>query len=78
VYWRTPNYNYLRYVSTAVVALFYGSIYWQVRGSAFLFGRTRPVAVFRLYFDLEHSSTQLSNYLCLTVNGQREFNGQRG
>jgi hypothetical protein len=61
-------------------------------GGSFFFFCTQPMAVFRLYFDLEHSSTQwigsltsppdrackeLSNYLCMRTHGQREVNGQR-
>ena len=28
-YWRNPSYNFLRYVTTVLVALLYGSIYYQ-------------------------------------------------
>jgi hypothetical protein len=34
-----------------------GALLIHLTRSAFLFGRIRPVAVFRLCFDLEHSST---------------------
>jgi hypothetical protein len=37
-YWRTPSYNYTRYLVTVLVALLYGTIYYQ-QGAARLFVR---------------------------------------
>eukprot|EP00955_Chlamydomonas_euryale_P032165 337038-Chlamydomonas_euryale.AAC.2 len=30
IYWRTPQYNFLRFITTAVVAVFCGTIYFRI------------------------------------------------